>query len=352
MSLGKDLAYIRKELGLSLEEIQSSIKIPLLTLQSIENDSIFDSTEHNKIYIRSFIRSYARALKLNDDDIVRALDDVEAGIYENDLIANDEQRKADVVADQLHSTDETVFKLSDVAPPAIEHAQVKEKPDIESVNWADLGKSFSLKETGSRNWALLVIVIFVIALAITGFYFRAEIIGFFDFSDPLTTEAVENNFPAIQPETTDEEQIQDSVTQLPLAPPSIPQQGTTSTTSQTPIDLENVLTAAVYAAFDKLEPVRVTSDLNGRTNPFWMEQGEAFLFDFNDTLRVRGQYSRLLLLFNGHVIDDPTQYYDPQFDAVILTREIFEDQQYLVPAPSDFPYEIGAPDSLVYRVGF
>lgn len=349
MSLGKDLASIRKELGLSLEEIQSSIKIPLLTLKSIENDTIFDSTEHNNIYIRSFVRSYARALKLNDDDIVNALDEVEAGIYENSLIISDNDRKA-IEAEQLKPKDETPFSLKDVSPPEIQHAPIQSKPDVESVNWADLGKTFSLKEHSSKNWILFAIIIFIAALAVTGFFFRQEIISLFDFSEAQIVEPDSNTFSApLAENTTDIDSLTNVSTPSPLEnETSIVNQPATSLAT-----LDNVITVSVYAAFDKLEPVRVTSDLNWRTNPFWMEQGEAYNFDFTDSLVVRGQYSRMLLLFNGHVIENPTQqYFDSNFDAVVLTRSILNEDKYLTPAPAEFPYEIGPPDSLVYRVNF
>ena len=42
MSLGKDFAVLRNNLGFSLEEVHSEIKIPKSVLESIENDSIFD----------------------------------------------------------------------------------------------------------------------------------------------------------------------------------------------------------------------------------------------------------------------------------------------------------------------
>ncbi|GAB5409481.1 MAG: hypothetical protein BalsKO_18460 [Balneolaceae bacterium] len=357
MSLGNDLASIRKSLGLSLEEIQSSIKIPLLTLESIENDSIFDSTEHNKIYIRSFIRSYARALKLNDEDIVNALDDVEAGIYENNLIAADEDRKS-IEAEQKKPKEETPFSLDDVAPPEIQHAPVQSKPDVESVNWADLGKTFASEEQASKNWVLFIIVFFIAALLVIGFFYRQEIIGFFDFSEDQISEPATNTLPTplAQEEIEEPDSLvntiippeQEEVVQPPQAADNGNQVITRSLSS-----LDNVLTVSVYAAFEKLEPVRVTSDINGRTNPFWMEQGEAYNFDFNDTLLVRGQYSRMLLLFNGHVIENPAQqYYDPDFDSILLTRSILDDPVYLAPAPSEFPYEVGPPDSLVYRIGY
>lgn len=347
MSLGKDLATIRQELGLSLEEIQSSIKIPLLTLKSIENDSIFVSTEHNTIYIRSFIRSYARALKLNDTDIVKALDDVEAGIYENDLIAADVDRKI-TEAEERIPKEEIPFSLNDVAPPEIRHAPVKTKPDVESVNWADLGKTFTSEAQTQKNWHLFITIFVIVAFLITGFFFRHEIINFFNGSETQISEPVTNTFPTPLLDNSNDEDSRVNST----IPPVSNESAIISTPSESPNNFENILTVSVYAAFDKLEPVRVTSDLNWRINPFWMEQGEAYNFDFNDTLLVRGQYTRMLLLFNGHVIENPAQqYFDLDFDSIVLTRSILNDSKYLATPPTEFPYQIGAPDSLVYKVG-
>lgn len=176
---------------------------------------------------------------------------------------------------------------------------------------------------------------FCILLTRYGFFFREEIFGFFETGTAEAIEPVENNFPTL-PEATPE------VDTLSVTPPlQAPDQGTTEVVNQAPVlqssnlDTQiDTLTLAVYAAFDKLEPVRVTSDLNWRTNPFWMEQGEAFNFDFNDSLLVRGQYSRMLLLFNGHVIDNHRQYYDPENESLVITRSILNDSGYFGPAPA------------------
>ncbi|HBQ61517.1 MAG TPA: DUF4115 domain-containing protein, partial [Balneolaceae bacterium] len=75
MSLGKDLASIRKSKNLTLEDVQNAIKIPHDILDSIEDDSIFSDPNRNKTYLRSFVRSYAKLLKIDDEDIVEALDE-------------------------------------------------------------------------------------------------------------------------------------------------------------------------------------------------------------------------------------------------------------------------------------
>jgi hypothetical protein len=131
--------------------------------------------------------------------------------------------------------------------------------------------------------------------------------------------------------------------------PSLPENTIQNESSVFNPVLSDTLTLTVYAAFDKLEPVRVTSDFNWRTNPFWMEQGEAFNFIFKDTILVRGQYSRMLLLFNGHVISNSPSYnYNEIFDSILLTRDILSADTFSSPPPIIFPFEVGAPDSLVF----
>ena len=350
MSLGKDLESIRKSLGFSLDEIQSSIKIPMYILKDIENDSIFDSVEYNKTYIRSFIRSYARGLQINDEDIVNALDAVEAGIYEHNLIASDGERKAtdlEFSKTKDAETDATTFKLSNVPQPEIEQASVKQKPTLESENWADLAKKFALQKSGSKEGVLSIVIFFVIALAVTVFFFRNQIFSIFDFSDPEVTEFLEEKNPS------EDDSTETAVALPPEALAQTTELETLSITRQDSVSSPNgdVLTVAVYAAFDKLEPVRITSDLNWRIDPFWMEQGEALNFDFNDTLLVRGQYSRMLLLYNGHVIENASlQYFNSDFNSILLTRSIFQEPLYSTSPPAVFPYEVGAPDSIVYRL--
>jgi hypothetical protein len=111
----------------------------------------------------------------------------------------------------------------------------------------------------------------------------------------------------------------------------------------------------LYAAYDKLDPVRVTSDFNNRTNPFWMDKGEAYYFDFNDTLVVKGQYSRFLLMYNGNVINNPRQnHYDSDLSSIVITRDILSATEYQENNTNNFPANLGvqAPDTVIYRLDF
>ncbi|NBC65459.1 MAG: hypothetical protein GVY07_07385, partial [Bacteroidetes bacterium] len=87
-AIGKDLSKIRSHLGLSIQDIQHETKIPVSTLRNIENGSIFDHPEENQTYIRSFVRSYGRALKIDDEVMINALDQHEIGNYNNLLLEN------------------------------------------------------------------------------------------------------------------------------------------------------------------------------------------------------------------------------------------------------------------------
>jgi hypothetical protein len=68
---------------------------------------------------------------------------------------------------------------------------------------------------------------------------------------------------------------------------------------------------------------------------------------------VRGQYSRLLLLFNGHVVENPRQnYFNTAFNSIMITRDIIDQPEFLAPAPSEFPLQVGAPDSTIFPISF
>ena len=365
MSLGKDLASIRKGLGLTLEEIQGAIKIPAHTLETIETDTIFDDAEHNKTYTRSFIRSYAKALKIPDPLITDALDEVEAGLYNpGSLVERMDSKAAKPMfkpdaLEEYKSEDEPAVVLK---KPDIEEAPQKATPTVENVNWADLGKRFSDAEKNPALWRAAAIVGGILIVAAAIFIFRTQIFGWWSTEEPEITETQQEPVFETPLLATPDDSTQTSTTPEtpapildPIAAPQQPQNQPTGNPLMavySPV-LADTLTISVYAAYDKLEPIRVTSDFNWRTNPFWMEQGQAFNFSFQDTILVRGQYSRMVLLFNGHVIDNASNlYYSEDFDSIMLTRENLSDDAYLAMPPAEFPLEIGAPDSLVFPLAY
>lgn len=356
MSLGKDLASIRKSQNLTLEDIQNAIKIPLDTLKSIENGSIFNDPSKNKTYIRSFVRSYAKVLKIEDEEIVQALDEMEAGTYSGGLIhepKDDISDSAFTTGREAYTTPSSQRDFEEADPEPVKQPKKTSQtppPEVDSINWADLGRKFTTAGKSSRIWLFVVLFVIIGALAGSGYYFWEDIADLTSGDDtPAQLPEPEPSGDPIVPTPLDSAQA----AQEPEMNSDTENQTSEDTPQAGPIELKDTLTISVYAAYGQLEPVRVTSDLNWRTNPFWMEEGESFYFDFNDTLLVRGQYSRMLLMFNGHVIENPRQnYFNPAFNSIMITRSVLNQPRYLAAPPEEFPLEIGPPDSTVYRIRF
>lgn len=372
-SIGKDLATIRKHLGMSIEDIQNATKIPLDTLKAIENDSIFEDSDEIQTYIRSFVRTYGRKLKLDDDLVVEALDRHEVGGYSHQLLraypelAPDEpseldkssgakksqeqeenEKKPEPEKPDLAEESEPKKELSDKEPtpkaspsptPSGDKSKVtagQKEPNVRNVNWADMGKKFSKQKNGApvQLIGIGVIAIFIIAIA----YFV------FTSGDSGTDQNAQMESPSVPEETVDG---QDSGIPLNLSDAPEPE-------PEVPAELSDTLYATIYAASDRLDPIRVWSDLKPRIDPYWIEQGTALNFEFSDTLRFRGQYSRMLVFLNGHRVDNfRQQYFNAEENSVELTRDIFEDDpKWASPIPFELPPNVEEPDSVANRPSF
>lgn len=361
-SLGKDLASIRAHLGYTIQDIQNATKIPLNTLQSIENGTIFDQSDEIKTYVRSFVRSYGRALKLDDEKIVTALNQQEAGKYNYLLLEdypelyeevehlaeeNREELKQETKPKEQHekkpeektpATGETVSEENEKKSES-KASEFKPAPDpgVRNVNWADMGRRFSIADQKSTSaWIIGAVVIILLILAAAYFLFEND---FFTSENLPVQEPVPEQ---INPQNETRQGLQLEITDSP------------SGENQTAAELDETLYLMIYAAIDKLEPVRVWSDLKPRIDPYWLDQGTAFNFEFSDTIRVRGQYSRMLLFLNGHRIDNFRQnYFNPEENAVELTRSLFEDDpRWASPIPLELPENIAEPDTVTNRPSF
>ncbi len=99
--------------------------------------------------------------------------------------------------------------------------------------------------------------------------------------------------------------------------------------------LPDTLSILLYAAYGKLEPVRVYTDIMNEINPYWIEEGNALRFNFVNDIQIRGQFSRIVLFLNGHVITNfREQFYNPETRLVEINRSYFEGEpKWLQPAP-------------------
>lgn len=381
-SIGKDLAAIRSNLELTIQDIQYATKIPVSTLTAIENDSIFEMQDEGKTYIRSFIRSYGRALKIQDEILIKALDQFEAGNYnhlllqhDQDLTKKSDSEKADPgtnsIQEEYSSTEENVAdnskshsELSDTeitskgtseTDQPSEHSITEElqpkantapkvtatsvsasgEPDIKNVDWANLGQKFSKEKSKAPTWLISLIILLLVT---AGGFYLLHAFGFFSSDSESANEvSVTGNQNAPGSLSLDVHEPEERA----------PDQEIGAT-------LEDILYVTIYAAFERLDPVRVWSDLKPRLDPYWLEQGVALQFEFTDTVRIRGNYPNMLLFKNGHLIE---RFYDETFseteNALELTRSFFNsDPKWATPIPLELPEGVAEPDTIGPRPSF
>lgn len=366
-SLGNDLASIRKELNQSIADIHKTTKIPVEILEAIENDSIFDKMEENKTYIRSYVRSYAKTLKIEDKLIVRALDQIEADGYKGILSDSNKEKSqkesqdsipdkepkentppqdsSPEAEDMIHdhspefSSAESSEKSSQAAKKSTPNTITK-PPSVQSVDWADMGRRFTPMKNRSRIWIGGIILLILLGSIFLIIWFQQGNSGSFsDQSSPATMG-------------TTQEAIDSDSLQLNLADPTEEGAPSQTVSSEEPAEsLPDTLILGIYAAYDKLEPVRVHSDVMDSLNPYWVEQGTVFEFEFINEIELRGQFSRMVLLLNGHPIDDFRQrFLNPQRGFVEINRSDFEDDpQWLQPPPDSLGPDIPQPEVVQIR---
>lgn len=509
MALGKDLAEIKEELGVDTDEIQGLTKLSYEIIAEIESDAIFNSEIYNDAYIRNFVRSYARGLKIKEAVILRALDAMEKGSYDHGIFKDagapnptdpfgreerkrnleeesapkkapirtelnyDAKTKVDAtnkaladaeakeILDQSNSDNKQTKEANKVDSEEVGHSEQPPRTNSESkttkksavestkeaahttdgeetnateepetkvdsnnhsedlsreaketpipekkpsgkpptsstktadkVNWAQMGKRFNAQQESKSNVVLITILaVITVSLLVFGFLYRSTIsswfAGFSEAPSENTTEVTDpnsdnviiadslsgNNLSGNSARSSQDSEITGTTNRDEQQSPN--SEANESETSQreaavelaqaetAPLDsiaLRNLaqfpdtLQIVIYAAYDKLNPVRVGSDLRESVFPLWMEQGEAYYFDFNEEITIRGQFSRMLILFNNTVIEAPLERFSGvQENTVRLTRERLAAAEFEAKPDLILPDGVSEPDSIVYTIDF
>lgn len=443
----EDLVQIRKNKRLSKQDVFYKCRIPIETIESIEDGSILSGKVRNKTYVRSYFRTYAKAIGVSDEDVTTALDEHDAGLYNQGLLikylpeqaqdVSGSPQQTDQEADSAEQTDKTRISRenesekkdktktgekdaagthkSKIITPETQEKTVRDveweddsitkirststtgfsssesrnadeaapselpnRPKMEGIDWAAKVKQAVYRP--QRNRLLWVILATLLALALA----LASIVWYWRSAerDPGIPPATEGRFPAetvpptqpdahtqLQPieeapEATDpvppdvtaaEEPEPVEQTQPPPEPPTreeiAAQIAAFSTTGDT-------LYVHAYALLGNLEPVRVVSDIfaandlqNTPPRPYWVEQYQAMRFDFLDEIILQGSLARMVLLFNGHVIED----FDPFFadgSRIRITRDLLMENNLFEIAETDPFSEIPPPRRILDRPRF
>lgn len=371
-SLGKDLATIRKKQNLSLDDIQEATKIPKHILQSIEDGSIFTHFEENITYIRSYVRSYAKALSIDNQQIVYALDKEELGSYSGSLLQIGEDSKEDEPFDfeqedenqpggqdgseMVSSTEATGDQSREEIPGAeptdpqkgAKAAEQTKRPEnrtknVDSVDWVNMGHQFEPLPPKSKIWIGVLIVLLLGGGAL--YYF---------ISDSTEEQSQDRISTAKVQKETPDDSLKLNLVPFAESDSLNAENAVQPAENQSLQTLPDTLNMVVYAAYGKLEPVRVFTDIMGSINPYWIEKGTAMKFDFVNRFQLRGQFNNLVLMLNGHVIKNYLdKFYDPDTRRIEIQRSFFENSdKWLQPAPDSLGIDAPPPTMILERPTF
>lgn len=357
--LQDDLIAIRKSRGLTPANIFERTRIPLSIIDEIERGTIFTNRNHQTTYIRSYVRSYAKALNIAEEHIIEALDQQQADGYSGLLskvylgetaAAKTKAPETEPVtkipkSDVPETTSNQPSGSSTVTKGGNEYSRPDPKreynqttpppPEMESVDWAVVGR----KAAGSGNKTMVYIGLTLAVVLVFGLIYYLLLFS------PVDSEILEA--PQEQPTTVVDDEAEDfDLTPEPETTPSvapIPPPATTTTPSApvrpatTPVvtgTLPDTIKIVLHASTGKLEPVRVTSDVNNVRSPYWIEASEAMRFEFIDNISIEGQISRMALWINGHHFSDLMEY-SSGGRMIELSREALRQYSELFAQPGD-----------------
>jgi hypothetical protein len=308
-TLAEDFKSCRQRLNVSLEDIAKSTRVPVSLFVTIEDGTFFSNPSFTRTYIRSFVRMYGKAIKLDETDTLRALDEEEAEMYTGFLhrkyVLGEVEKPVVVPAipderkTQAKSTiEQPIVPIKVVAPSKPEPQRTPIETD-RTVDWADMNAKINRPRQNSNITIYLVLALLMILVATSAIYIWYNPLD--SSSSQVGIQAPESNIIPQVVEPTDSLLQNTGVEPVPA------------------LSLPETLKVVVYAINEKLDPVRVSSDLKDRVNPYWIELGAGREFEFRDTLIVRADPFRFALIYNGHLINS---FNDFRFDDDSLNFRI------------------------------
>ncbi|HET6567774.1 MAG TPA: helix-turn-helix domain-containing protein [Rhodothermales bacterium] len=85
MRFASDLRRIREHRGITVDELHDETKIPVGLIDSFEHTGLFDHPMFNRVYLRSFVRTYAQVVGISSDLALAQLDEALEGRYVDQL---------------------------------------------------------------------------------------------------------------------------------------------------------------------------------------------------------------------------------------------------------------------------
>jgi cytoskeletal protein RodZ len=313
--LHKDLKEIRNSQKISLDQVSKQTRVPISLFESIEEGSFFQDSSHTRTYVRSFVRMFAKAIKIQDEDIVKALDQYEADQYTGSLHRKyilgkpDQEPEPDqpstlAKAETTSSPVTTATSVSETpgkakyrpviqAPATPPDSLGRLLPNPSNVDWRQLTRKFLDEQQKLSPLSIGLLVATIVIMLLSVVYSTL-----YDEDSTITQLSPQTSGSVIEAEDTT---LSTSTTPLPA-----------------PNLLQDTLSIIVYALNDKLAPIKITSDLTQKPNPYWLEKGTGRRFSFVDSIRFDADITKYALIYNGHLISDLNPYLTADNPKLIL----------------------------------
>lgn len=329
-----DLRRIREARGISIEDLYNETKIPRGLLESFEATGLFEHPMFNRVYLRSFVRTYADVVGISSDIALEALEQAVESQYSGKL-ADEYLTPESAVEDSTDATVQETVEPGDVAPVNIQdpgktsgetESTEKEDKTVKPVENRAAATSRVLKEevptktvvttpggesaaswldkspptpvfardrytrVNDKAWSQWVLIgVAVIVLGGIAWFIIANSGGAGEIR-----QGPEGNGIASVSDTTAEEVLFGEA-----------------------VVLGDTIRATIVAEVGKVQNVKVTVDDDVR-RPYWIEEGESRTFGFTNQIIIERQLNKIGLHVNE--VEYPTDRRD-EMNRIVITRD-------------------------------
>ena len=371
--LARDMRRVRESRNITVDDLHDETKIPQGLIETFEEKALFDHPQFNRVYLRSFVRTYANVIGIDAEVALNALEDALSDRYTGALAAeylgetpvestttdSGRGRMPDEASARVTSPDEddsgveepdtatpaghmdiastekmpgsarkeettpptfvstTPESDHDLEPEAAESEEVEEwtlqspprpkEPQARArTSAAGSGSRTRSRKTASRyeerrsgsggpdrRWIVAVVALIVVAAVVW------VILSMIDGRETAVQETVG------VPDTA-AASVDTAALEQPMAASTQPMPA-----------LGDTMRVFVFAAMDRLEPIRVTVDDDLR-RPYWLEQGDSMAFAPTNRIVVEEQLDDIQLKIEG--IEYPTDRRD-DLGRIVITRD-------------------------------
>lgn len=331
--LAVDLSRIREAHGVSLQALHDETKIPLGLIEAFEHSALLDHPQFNKVYLRSFVRTYAQVVEIDPDVALRALEDALEGRYDGSLAVTylgeappaaappapasprgeqrqeaaplppatrpgtpsaGEETRTPAVRETETPVESTYISTTTETAVGRETDWTVQSPPAGVARDRSAAERRPVRRSGPPSWIWLVVLGVVVA----------GLAAWFLLVDRPEEAAVAT--PGTPAQTASR--------------PDTAASGFTGAGIALP-ELGDTLEVFVVADEGRLDPIRVTVDEDLR-RPYWIEQGDSMRFGPTERIVVEELLDRVRITVEG--VPYPTGRRDAQ-NRIVITRDSLRD---------------------------